>query len=159
MHLLAGRLVYAAKLTCLLPNVHHFVLRQQTSELYIVEGTGCYHNARNRCGRTGFSHIDDHQHAGAIGRGAIHRDQFAASRFNQFFGRLVATDCRIVHDTVESDADGKFEGRFENARTALIKTRRAGRPPPAAAEPRPSNMIDLMEAPGELSGLAHDPEM
>lgn len=57
------------------------------------------------------------------------------------------------------DADGKFEGRYENARTALIKTMRAGRTPPAAAEPRPSNMIDLMEAPGELSGLAHDPEM
>ena len=53
------------------------------------------------------------------------------------------------------NADGKFEGRYEDA---LIKTNRAGKTRPVAAEQRPSNMIDLMEAPGELSGLAHDPE-
>src|SRR5258708_40102790 len=45
MHLFAGRLVCATKLTCLFPNLHDFVLRPQTLELSIVEGTGCYHNA------------------------------------------------------------------------------------------------------------------
>jgi hypothetical protein len=37
--LLTGRLVCATKLTCLLPNLLHFVLRPQTSERYVLDGT------------------------------------------------------------------------------------------------------------------------
>src|ERR1700682_518043 len=101
-HSLTGRLVRATKLTCLLTNFHDFVLRPETLELSIVEGTGCYHNARNRRCCTGVRHIEDHQHAGAIGSRAIHRDQFAAGSFDQVFGRFVATGCGTIHDIVES---------------------------------------------------------
>ncbi len=41
---------------------------------------------------------------------------------------------------------GKFEDRYENALTALIKAKRAGKAPPVVAEPRPSNVINLMDA-------------
>ncbi|MDB5567690.1 MAG: hypothetical protein JWP84_4256, partial [Tardiphaga sp.] len=47
-HSLTRRLVRTTKLTCRLTNLHDFVLCPQTLELSIVEGTGCYHNARNR---------------------------------------------------------------------------------------------------------------
>jgi DNA end-binding protein Ku len=40
----------------------------------------------------------------------------------------------------------KFEDRYENALTDLIKAKRAGKAPPVVAEPRPSNVINLMDA-------------
>ena len=40
----------------------------------------------------------------------------------------------------------KFEDRYENALIDLIKAKRAGKEPPNAAEPRPSNVINLMDA-------------
>ena len=40
----------------------------------------------------------------------------------------------------------KFEDRYENALNALIKAKRAGKAPPVLAEPRPSNVINLMDA-------------
>ncbi len=40
----------------------------------------------------------------------------------------------------------KFEDRYENALIALIKAKRAGKAPPTMAEPRPSNVINLMDA-------------
>jgi len=40
----------------------------------------------------------------------------------------------------------KFEDRYENALQGLIKAKRAGKAPPVAAEPRPSNVINLMDA-------------
>jgi DNA end-binding protein Ku len=43
------------------------------------------------------------------------------------------------------DAD-KFEDRYEQALTALIKAKRAGKEPPAAPTPQPSNVINLMDA-------------
>jgi DNA end-binding protein Ku len=54
---------------------------------------------------------------------------------------------------------GKFEDRYENALQELIKAKRAGRPAPTLAEPRPSNVINLMDAlrrsaKGERSGKA-----
>jgi hypothetical protein len=46
-----GRLVCAAKLTCLLPHLLNFVLRPQARERYIVEGAAwrCLHLAGSRC--------------------------------------------------------------------------------------------------------------
>ena len=41
---------------------------------------------------------------------------------------------------------GKFEDRYEDALQALIKAKRAGKEPPTAPTPRPSNVIDLMDA-------------
>jgi DNA end-binding protein Ku len=41
---------------------------------------------------------------------------------------------------------GKFEDRYEDALSALIKAKRAGKEPPAAPEPKPSNVINLMDA-------------
>ena len=41
---------------------------------------------------------------------------------------------------------GKFEDRYEEALTALIKAKRAGKEPPAAPTTRPSNVINLMDA-------------
>ena len=41
---------------------------------------------------------------------------------------------------------GKFEDRYETALTELIKAKRAGKAPPVIAEPRPSNVINLMDA-------------
>jgi len=41
---------------------------------------------------------------------------------------------------------GKFEDRYESALIALIKAKRAGKAPPVVAEPRPSNVINLMDA-------------
>lgn len=40
----------------------------------------------------------------------------------------------------------KFKDRYEQALQELIKAKRAGKPPPSAPEPPPSNVIDLMEA-------------
>ena len=40
----------------------------------------------------------------------------------------------------------KFEDRYENALNALIKAKRAGKAPPVLTEPRPSNVINLMDA-------------
>jgi DNA end-binding protein Ku len=40
----------------------------------------------------------------------------------------------------------KFEDRYEDALRALIKAKRAGKEPPAAPAPRPSNVINLMDA-------------
>ncbi len=40
----------------------------------------------------------------------------------------------------------KFEDRYENALTDLIKAKRAGKPAPAPSEARPSNVINLMDA-------------
>lgn len=40
----------------------------------------------------------------------------------------------------------KFEDRYENALEDLIKAKRNGKAPPVLAEPRPSNVINLMDA-------------
>jgi DNA end-binding protein Ku len=40
----------------------------------------------------------------------------------------------------------KFEDRYEQALTALIKAKRAGKEPPTVAAPQPSNVINLMDA-------------
>jgi DNA end-binding protein Ku len=40
----------------------------------------------------------------------------------------------------------QFEDRYEDALKALIKAKQAGKEPPAAPTPRPSNVINLMEA-------------
>jgi DNA end-binding protein Ku len=40
----------------------------------------------------------------------------------------------------------KFEDRYEDALHALIKAKRAGKEPPAAPTPKPSNVINLMDA-------------
>jgi DNA end-binding protein Ku len=40
----------------------------------------------------------------------------------------------------------KFDDRYENALMQLIKAKRAGKAPPTIAEPRPSNVINLMDA-------------
>ncbi len=40
----------------------------------------------------------------------------------------------------------KFEDRYENALKDLIKAKRAGKAPPTLAEPRPSNVVNLMDA-------------
>jgi DNA end-binding protein Ku len=40
----------------------------------------------------------------------------------------------------------KFEDRYEDALQALIKAKRAGKEPPAAPTPKPSNVINLMDA-------------
>jgi DNA end-binding protein Ku len=40
----------------------------------------------------------------------------------------------------------KFEDRYEDALNELVKAKRAGKAPPTLAEPRPSNVINLMDA-------------
>jgi DNA end-binding protein Ku len=40
----------------------------------------------------------------------------------------------------------KFEDRYEDALKALIKAKREGKEPPTVAEPKPSNVINLMDA-------------
>jgi DNA end-binding protein Ku len=40
----------------------------------------------------------------------------------------------------------KFEDRYEDAVKALIKAKREGKEPPTVAEPKPSNVINLMDA-------------
>ena len=40
----------------------------------------------------------------------------------------------------------KFEDRYETALKSLIKAKRAGKAPPVLSEPRPSNVINLMDA-------------
>jgi DNA end-binding protein Ku len=40
----------------------------------------------------------------------------------------------------------KFEDRYEGALTALIKAKRAGKEPPTSPAPKPSNVINLMDA-------------
>ncbi len=41
---------------------------------------------------------------------------------------------------------GKFEDRYEDALGALIKAKRAGKEPPVSPSPKPSNVINLMDA-------------
>jgi DNA end-binding protein Ku len=40
----------------------------------------------------------------------------------------------------------KFEDRYEDALGALIKAKRAGKAPPSSPSPKPSNVINLMDA-------------
>src|SRR5262245_22826353 len=40
----------------------------------------------------------------------------------------------------------KFEDRYETALSALIRAKQAGKPAPKAAEPKPSNVVNLMDA-------------
>jgi DNA end-binding protein Ku len=40
----------------------------------------------------------------------------------------------------------KFEDRYESALVGLIKAKQAGKPAPKASEPRPSNVVNLMDA-------------
>lgn len=40
----------------------------------------------------------------------------------------------------------KFEDRYETALRELVLAKRAGKPPPVTTEPRPSNVINLMDA-------------
>jgi DNA end-binding protein Ku len=40
----------------------------------------------------------------------------------------------------------RFEDRYESALQELIKAKRAGKAPPTVAEPKPSNVINLMDA-------------
>jgi DNA end-binding protein Ku len=40
----------------------------------------------------------------------------------------------------------KFEDRYEDALTSLIKAKRAGKEPPTSPTPKPSNVINLMDA-------------
>ena len=40
----------------------------------------------------------------------------------------------------------KFEDRYEDALTALINAKRAGKAPPSSPSPKPSNVINLMDA-------------
>src|SRR5258705_6206124 len=57
----------------------------------------------------------------------------------------------------------KFEDRYEDALHALIKVKRAGKEPPSAPAPKPSNVINLMDGFGarseehtsELQSLRH----
>jgi DNA end-binding protein Ku len=52
-----------------------------------------------------------------------------------------------ILDTKKGHFDpAKFEDRYETALNALIKAKRAGKAPPVLAEPRPSNVINLMDA-------------
>ena len=40
----------------------------------------------------------------------------------------------------------EFEDRYEDALSALIKAKQAGKEPPTAPAPKPSNVINLMDA-------------
>jgi DNA end-binding protein Ku len=40
----------------------------------------------------------------------------------------------------------KFEDRYETALTSLIRAKQAGKPAPKASEPKPSNVVNLMDA-------------
>src|SRR5689334_6588727 len=52
-----------------------------------------------------------------------------------------------ILDTKKGKFDpGKFEDRYEDAVKALIKAKREGKEPPTVAEPKPSNVINLMDA-------------
>src|SRR6476620_4940761 len=99
---LARRFVDAAELTCLFPNGDNLVLRVETGELGVGERPRRDDNAGNRSRRRRVRDIEDRQHAGTVGLGAVHRDQLATRRFHQVLGRLVATNCGVIHDTVKS---------------------------------------------------------
>jgi DNA end-binding protein Ku len=52
-----------------------------------------------------------------------------------------------ILDTKKGKFDpDKFEDRYEDAVKALIKAKREGKEPPTVAEPKPSNVINLMDA-------------
>ena len=52
-----------------------------------------------------------------------------------------------ILDTKKAKFDpSKFEDRYETALQKLIKAKQAGKPPPAVEPPRPSNVINLMDA-------------
>jgi len=52
-----------------------------------------------------------------------------------------------ILDTKKAHFDpDKFEDRYEDALTELIKAKQAGKPAPKSHEPKPSNVINLMDA-------------
>jgi DNA end-binding protein Ku len=52
-----------------------------------------------------------------------------------------------IIDTKSADFDpSKFEDRYENAVIELIRSKQAGQPPKIPEAPRPSNVVNLMEA-------------
>src|SRR5882757_3933589 len=72
-----------------------------------------------------------------------------------YFDEIPAT--KVPHDMLQLAAHilaqkkghfdpSKFEDRYEDALTALIKAKRAGKEPPTSPTPKPSNVINLMDA-------------
>ena len=51
--------------------------------------------------RVGLRHVDNGQDARAIGLGAVHRNQFAAGRLDQFPGRFLAVRRGVFQNAVE----------------------------------------------------------
>src|SRR5207249_2154964 len=52
----------------------------------------------------------------------------------------------ILRSKVAHFDPDKFEDRYETALTDLIRAKQAGKPPPKPTEPRPSNVVNLMDA-------------
>ena len=62
-----------------------------------------------------------------------------------------------ILDTKRAHFDpAKFEDRYEEALTALIKAKQAGKAPPSAPSPKPSNVINLMDALRRSVKAGHD---
>ena len=71
--------------------------------------------------------------------------------FNEIPSVKVTSDMLALAEHILRQKKGhfepdKFEDRYEDALSALIKAKRAGKEPPAAPEPKPSNVINLMDA-------------
>jgi DNA end-binding protein Ku len=71
--------------------------------------------------------------------------------FDEIPGTKVAPDMLKLATHILETKKGKFnpdkfEDRYEDALKALIKAKREGKEPPTVAEPKPSNVINLMDA-------------
>src|SRR5882757_624116 len=62
----AGRRISSLKLVCLLPNLHHLLLCQQTHQLDVLQGVGCDDEASYRGRRAGLGHIEYRQDTGSF---------------------------------------------------------------------------------------------
>src|SRR5579862_3109428 len=99
--LLAGRFVRCIHFAGDLSNVGHFLHGQQARQFDIVQHVGGNDYAEDRRRGAGIGHVEDHQHARALGGHAVHCDHFAAGGFDRLLGRLLAIGCGVAHETLE----------------------------------------------------------
>ena len=78
-----------------------------------------------------------------IGGGATALPPVDGAWLNPETSVLVTEKVVLAYTFIDPD---KFEDRYESALTDLIRAKQAGKPPPKPSEPKPSNVINLMDA-------------
>ncbi|MEJ0075667.1 MAG: Ku protein [Alphaproteobacteria bacterium] len=157
-------------------DIESFVPRDEVDEIYLDEsfyvvpdGEAAYEafavirEAMKKTDMVGLGRVVMHRRERLLMLGPRHKGLAATalrykpevrdedSYFDEIPGVKVTSDMlalaeHILKQKMSHFDPEKFEDRYEDALSALIKAKRAGKEPPAAPEPKPSNVINLMDA-------------